>query len=128
KLVEGELDTNNNKLKDLNEQLEKIENENKEKLNDIQSKLDGLKEKNKDVMKKHDIWEYFLSKMESPEIEIVGIISSRDGITQDELKQRTKSVSPVFLGRALTKLESDGKITDNDGKWVLSSSLKGQIQ
>jgi hypothetical protein len=76
----------------------------------------------------YTVWDYLLSRIDQPEVEIMSIIASKRKISQDDIKQSAKSVSPVFVGRAISKLEADGKIVqDEEGKWDLDPSLLGVL-
>jgi chromosome segregation ATPase len=99
-----------------------------EKVNENQVKLEEAKQENAKVVEMYTVWDYLLSRIDQPEVEIMSIIASKRKISQDDIKQSAKSVSPVFVGRAISKLEADGKIVqDEEGKWDLDPSLLGVL-
>lgn len=58
--------------------------------------------------------------MQIPEFEILVIILENGSVSVQEIKSKTKSVSPVLVSRTITKLEADEKIKrSDDGKWHL---------
>lgn len=93
----------------------------------VQGNIDQLNvEKGKldDVIEEYFIWDYLKSKIEAPEIEIIAIIARSRNISTEEIKERAKTISPVFVNRSISKLDADGKIVQTeDGKWDISTSL-----
>lgn len=91
---------------------------NKQQLEDKKGELQILAEE-------YVIWDYLLSRIDQPEVEIMAIIASNRGnLASDDIKSRVKTVSPVFVGRAISKLEADEKIIQNEeGKWDIDQSL-----
>jgi len=85
--------------------------------------LDEVKAELSKVNENNIIWDYMFDILETPEIEIMAIIAANREISQDQIKSKAKGVSPVFVGRAISKLEADGKIVNKDNNWDLSSSL-----
>jgi chromosome segregation protein len=99
-----------------------------EKVNENQVKLEEAKQENVKVVEMYTVWDYLLSRIDQPEVEIMAIIASNRKISQDDIKKSAKGVSPVFVGRAISKLEADGKIVqDEEGMWDLAPSLLGVI-
>ncbi|MHA2249461.1 MAG: hypothetical protein ACXAD7_03815 [Candidatus Kariarchaeaceae archaeon] len=94
---------------------------NQKQLDEKKAELDSIKDK-------YLIWDYLLSRIDQPEVEIMAVIASNRHISTDEIKQKATSVSPVFVGRAISKLEADEKIVqDAEGKWDISPSLLGVL-
>ncbi|MHA2503556.1 MAG: hypothetical protein ACXAE3_11880 [Candidatus Kariarchaeaceae archaeon] len=114
-----------------------LQNEEKEKsqaLNDLESSIEGdlvkineslelAKKGYNDVLQSNAVWDYMFEILETPEIEIMAIIAANRGISLDDIKQKATSVSPVFVGRSISKLEADGKIVSSGDLWDISPSL-----
>ncbi len=119
--LEADLKNKQNAKEDLLKSIdEKVQVNNKE--------LEHEKQELAKVMEENQIWEYLYGKMEAPEIEILAIIASHRGIALDEIKKLAKTTQAVFVSRALSKLEADGKITLlQDDKWDLSPELLSAV-
>ena len=131
----GEVKVNEAKKADLERELLEKESTlaNKEaeidsKVASNQSELDQAEASFNAIVDDNQIWDFLFKTMESPEIEIMAIISLQRNISTDTIKSQAKSVSPVFVGRSLGKLESDGKIVQTpEGNWDLSPELLNVI-
>ena len=90
---------------------------NLEELNTVKSGYNALGDK-------YAVLNYLFNKIETPEVEIMAIIAANRPLGLDAIKGQAKSVQAVFVGRAISKLEADGKIimVEND-KWDLAPSL-----
>ncbi|MHA2254267.1 MAG: hypothetical protein ACXAD7_28220, partial [Candidatus Kariarchaeaceae archaeon] len=67
--------------------------------------------------------------MKEPDFEILSIINDEGPIGTKEIKEKTESVSPVLVGRTISKLEADDMIRANlEEKWMLSDSLKAKLK
>lgn len=77
---------------------------------------------------KYAALDYLFNKIETPEVEIMAIIAANREIGLDEIKAQAKSVQAVFVGRAISKLEADGKIimVENEN-WDIAPSLLDKL-
>lgn len=85
--------------------------------------LQEAKDEQSALSKKYVAMDFLFDKIETPEVEIMAIVVANSPISTDEIKGKAKSVLPIFVGRAITKLEADGKIVSNGEKWVLSPTM-----
>ncbi|MCY3410578.1 MAG: hypothetical protein INQ03_02970 [Candidatus Heimdallarchaeota archaeon] len=91
--------------------------ENKKGLNEARTVYDQLVEK-------YVSFDYLFEIIDTPEIEILAIISANRPVSQEKIKAQAKSVLPIMVSRAITKLEADGKIILNaEDKWDFSPAL-----
>lgn len=129
-----EMETQISEAKDKKAQLEAEKTEKSEALADLEGsiekdltknrvELEEYKEEYNRLLENNLVWEYMFEQIETPEVEIMAIIAANRGISQDDIKSQAKNVSPVFVGRAIAKLEADGKIVQKDNVWDLSPSL-----
>ena len=108
-------------LADLEASIDKDLESYKAELGEIKNELDKIIENNL-------VWAYLFEIIETPEVEIMAIIAAKRNISLDDIKGKAKTVSPVFVGRAISKLEADGKIVNNDNLWDLSPSILEAIK
>jgi chromosome segregation ATPase len=115
--LEAEYNEKKSALEDMERSInEKVEVNNKE--------LTTVKTQYDQIVSENGIWDYLFDKLNTPEVEIMGIIAANRNISLDDLKSKATSASPVHVGRAISKLEADGKITQTpEGNWDLSSSV-----
>jgi len=108
-------------LDSLEQSIDKDLEKNRQELQQYTSEYDKIVDSN-------SVWDYLFDKIETPEVEIMAIIAANRKISMDDIKQKAKGVSPVFVGRAISKLEADGKIVNKENLWDLSPSLLQVIE
>ncbi len=97
------------------------------KVAENENQLKEVKEVYNSLSDKYVAMEFLFNKIETPEVEIMAIIVANSPISTDDIKSQAKSVLPIFVGRAITKLEADGKIVSDGEKWNLSPRMTEKL-
>lgn len=127
--LESKIQSGETNLGEKRLQKEELDKSINTKVEENEKKLQEEKDKSAVIKAKYAVWDYLKTKLENPEIEIMAIIAREGKITTEDLKKQTSgTISAVFIGRSISKLEADGKIiAEAESTWSISPALLTSI-